>query len=312
MAYVTGSATSLTDLLTAIRNACTANGYALNGNILSKGTLHVSMAMVSTQLRITGGTGRSGTTLLGPGPQYVRLGPTTQANMTFPVTYHIHINTGPDEVYVMVNYNAVYWNFIAFGQSDHPGLAAVGGTGNWYGATHGQTTQLNGLVAVTPTTGGAYSPASPSGCVTGAGLFNGTGYWTPDNTASNCLIHSGLNPSNGGWNDVAAPPNQYWVEANSFQAPLMSYLPNDWNQQAVLVPICVTSLAASSKYQVVAELRHARYMRNDQYNDLDIITIGADKWRVYPFYRKNITARNGGSGILHSGTMAHAIRYDGP
>jgi hypothetical protein len=315
MAFVTGNANSLADLLTAINNACTANGYTLNGNILSKGTLHVSMEIASSQLRITGGTGRSGTTLLGPGPQYAKIGPTTQVNMVFPVTYHIHILTAPDEVYVMINYNAVYWNFIAFGQSDHPGIAAAGGTGNWYGATHPQPGVMSGEVVVAANGGGGgFGLAGGAGVRTGAGLFNGTSGWTTSNYATNCLIHSGLNPGNGGWNDPAVSPSSglYGVNAIQYQEPMLAYLPNAWNAQTVLVPICVTSLAASSKSQVVAELRHARYLRNDNYNDIDIITIGSDQWRVYPYYRKDASARNGGSLILHSGTFAHAIRYDGP
>lgn len=312
MAFVTGNANSLADLLTAIRNACTANGYALNGNILSKGTLHVSMEIVSSQLRVTGGTGRSGTTLLGPGPQYSKIGPTGLNDMTFPITYHIHIMTAPDEVYVMINFNAVYWNFIAFGQSDHPGLAATGGTGNWYGATHSQNASMGGLIVVSPTSGGGYTNQSGyNGMKTGAGLFNGTSGWVANQYSTNCLIHSGLNPV-GGWSEVASVSNPYYTEAINFQRPQLSYLPNAWNAQTVLVPICVTSSAASSKYQVVAELRHARYMRNDNYNDIDIITIGSDQWRVYPFFRKDSSARDGGNGVGHSGTLAHAIRYDGP
>lgn len=313
MAFVTGSASSLADLLTAIRNACTANGYTLNGNILSKGTLHVSMEVVTTQLRVTGGTGRSGTTLLGPGPQYAFISSATTVNaMTFPVTYHIHIDTVPDEVYVKISYNAVLWNFIAFGQSDHPGMATTGGTGNWYGASLGQTCVTGGTAAIDIYgRGGGFRSTSPSGNQSGYGIFNGALGWTTSNYATNCHIHSGLNPS-GGWNVVTANTADYYVDASEFQIPMLAYLPNAWNQQAILVPITVLSRAASSKYQVVAELRHARYTRNDQYNDLDIITIGADRWRVYPFYRKDVTVRNAGGQVDHSGTFAHAIRYDGP
>lgn len=317
MAYLSGSANSLADLLTAIRNACTANGYTLTGNVLSKGTLYVYLQVSGSELRIQGGTGISGSALTGTGPQYARIASNTTINaMTFPVTYHIHINTSPDEVYVLINYNAIYWNFIAFGKSDHPGLAAGGGTGNWYGATHGQTTVLRGAITIgADAGGGGFQSSGPTGCITAGGLFNGTGGWTTNNYSTNCHIHSGLNPS-GGWNDVTGGSGgentPYYVQGIRFQQPLIEYLPNAWNQQSVLVPITVMSKAASNKQQVVAELRHSRYMRNDFYNDLDIIEIGADKWRVYPFYRKNIAARNGGANIDHSGTFALAVRYDGP
>lgn len=314
MAFVTGSATSLTDLLTAIRNACTANGYVLNGNILSNGagTLHVDMQVVTTELRVIGGTSRTGSVLNGSGPAYAKISSATDINvMTFPVTYHIHLMTAPDEVYVMINFNAVFWNFIAFGQSDHPGMATTGGTGNWYGATHQSNARLRGAITIDANGyGGGFVSAGGSGCVTGAGIFNGVSGWTTDNYATNCFIHSGLNPS-GGWSVRSSNTADYYAEGMQFQHPMLAYSPNAWNDQIVLIPINVVSRAASSKFQVVAELRHARVMRNDNYNDLDIIEIGSDKWRVYSIFRKNIAVRNAGAGVEHSGTFAHAIRYDG-
>lgn len=45
------------------------------------------------------------------------------------------------------------------------------------------------------------------------------------------------------------------------------------------------------------------------------MTYGTDRWKIYPFHRKNAAVRNGVSwstGADHSGTFAYAIRYTGP
>jgi hypothetical protein len=48
------------------------------------------------------------------------------------------------------------------------------------------------------------------------------------------------------------------------------------------------------------------------------VTIGQDRWKIYPFFKKNIQYRNGTTGASpsggtnHSGTLAMAIRHDGP
>jgi len=60
------------------------------------------------------------------------------------------------------------------------------------------------------------------------------------------------------------------------------------------------------------DLQNARTLRVDNYDPGQIITLGDDQWRIYPFYRKNADQRDGttSSGGDHSGTMGWAIRYD--
>ena len=88
--------------------------------------------------------------------------------------------------------------------------------------------------------------------------------------------------------------------------------PSAWNGESVLVPIQVITSRPSNLWSLVGELTHARYVRLDNLEPGQLITLGPDRWKVYPFYRKDATARDGGDGIDHTGTLGWAIRYDGP
>lgn len=319
MAYINGTVSSWADLIVAVRSACTANGYTLSGEVLHKNNAFVRLYLHTTgnEVRIEGGTGLgAGNTLLVPSPTYSWVGVNGALSVpVFPIQYHIHIHENPDEVYVMLNYNGTYWQWLAFGKSSLASALAVGGgNGGWFGATFqsnhprgaGITLNANGY-------GGGFA-GSPTGNRTGAGLFNGGAGWTNNNVSSNCLIHHGYPRavSTDGWSDIEYVDRLGYALAIDYQYPLLNTQPNTWNGQSVLIPIVVTAVRPESKRSVVAQLGHARYCRNDNYGHLEVVEFGSDKWRIYPFYFKNSSARNGGSNVDHSGTFAHAIRYDGP
>lgn len=159
MAYITGTANSLSDLLAALRNACTANGWVLSGNVLRKGTCFAEIIAVPKVgltthadfgfLQVRGGNGiDSGNNLTDTpldyaaawpacgviGPNGNDRGVSTYTDWDWPVTYHIHVHASPDEVFLMVNYGAgQYWQGLSFGQSPSPGCP---GTGNWVWASN--------------------------------------------------------------------------------------------------------------------------------------------------------------------------------
>lgn len=299
MAYATGSASNVTDLLTALQNACVANGWTLSGNVLWKGTCYISAVISSSSILLTGGTGKDGSNnLTGAGPS-TRMGGViwTGDTCTYPVDYYIHINTSPDEVMMFINYEAVRWQFLGFGQSPSPGLP---GTGNWVSAT-GTGGQKIYLTSV----GGGASNSS----LTSAGLF----WCNASNSGYQSYIHHGLDGQ--GWSGaVGNNEASSTTAANGVWSAraLNDVLPNTWNGQAVLLPVDLVWRRASSKISLVGQIKHCRYVRNDNYDDGDIIDLSPDKWKVYPVHKKNTATRNGGNGIDHSGTMALAVRYDGP
>lgn len=313
MPYATGSATSISDLRTNIIGVLSANGWTVDGEMVYKGTCYVRIYVSGSALRITGALGGSGTTPTTPSPGSPAIGNIPSAALTWPATWHVHIGTAPDEVYIFLNYNAVYYQYMAFGQSPCAGLP---GTGNWCGASWDPDRSYGNLV-IGADLGGGWTGSAPGGSGI---LFCNYGGWTQGYCVGS-YIHHGLDSL--GWSGYTPlsffmdpgssyPRSECAADAWSCLAPLQSYQPNAWNSETVLLPIRPMWHRTERKLSFVGELGHARYCRISNYEPGDIIEIGPDKWKVYPWLRKNADVPNGGSNVNHSGTFAVAVRYDGP
>jgi hypothetical protein len=343
MAYITGVANSLADLLTALRNGCTANGWTLSADVLHKGTCYVEVihkpiiAGFTDKgfLQACAGTGIDGSNLLTGratanhfgtgclGPLGDGTSVTVTTDWDWPVTYHIHVLTAPDEVYMMVNYgSAQYWQMIAFGQSPAEGCP---GTGNWHHGTSPQRAQatwnrLYGSSQVVCNPSGSSMSSFNGGVVPGAGPFWWFAKDESNSVALPAMFHGvydhlgvvGWSNSRYTWQNAAANLINM-VSASQAVQPLPVYSPNTWNNEAHLIRWQIMQPRLEFKSSVVGELQHIRFVRNDFLDDGQIIPLGPDSWKVYPMYRKDVTNRNGGgtAGASHSGTCAVAIRYDG-
>lgn len=307
MAHETGSVNSLADLLTAIRAACTDNGWTLSTDVLHKGDTYIRIQEVSSALQFLGGNGIDGSdALTTPAPQVVRIADFGSQALTFPMTWEAHINTDPDEVYIVVNYNVDYYQYAAWGISEVPDLP---GSGVWFGASRfGVSGGAAGAAADF-----FYGP-------NGAGMSqNGRGgpLFFSDIIGSNValntsFIHHDLDGQ--GWSSNL--PGNGTDFPFSFQAlaPLLTAQPNEWNDQTVLLPYPVYCARSSgNKVSLVADLKHIRHCRIPFHDPGDIITLGSDQWKLYPWYRKNTVTPGGdsSSGTTHSGTGGFAVRYTG-
>ncbi|QDH70841.1 hypothetical protein [Marilutibacter alkalisoli] len=347
MPYVSGSANSFADLLTALRNACTTNGWTLSGTVLHKGTCYVdvlretapfNLAPADSHLSVRAGNGIDGSNnLTDPAPRRAWLGllravapDNTFPDWSWPVTYHIHVLTDPDEVWLWVNYNTDFWQWLAFGQSPAGGNA---GTGNWHAASicergpssGSNTTRINqcrvGADGVADRGGGNEAQFCPQPFF----LFH-----TSASTYShpNYAIHGALDDSTGApiWSSgdrhfadggVGGGYSPHTVNASRALVPLYSRSPNQWNSEAPLLPVQVIQTRLSNKVSLIGEFRHSRLTRNKFITPGQVVPLGADEWKVYPVYRRNaaVTGDVGsgtlGAGADHSGTFAIAIRYDG-
>lgn len=317
MPHYTGSANSFADLRTALFNACVTEGYTLATDILTKGTLAVRIinntVATSTNdvgLQIQGGTGVSGGALVNPSGARPRMGRihTSVNQPTWPMEYNIHIHTNPDEVYMTARYNVDSFLWLAFGLSDTPGLGA---TGCFVAAITGlaQCNSTGGGIVISATDGAIFT-----GNTTAAGIFwqsyQGTHILYLATVAH--TVASGLDSRVWGGDPGTTGANiENNISGVLTARTLIGVLPNAWNQESPLVPINVWQFRPSTKLSQIADLKHARYVRIDNYEPGQIITIGSDRWKIYPFYKKNSAARNGGSQIDHTGTFGWAIRYDG-
>lgn len=306
MAYETGSVATIGDLEAALKAFLVANGWTLTGSVHHKGDCYVvigSQTSPAARLTLRGYTGLDGEdSPTGQGPAVVYLGaPTSTTPLTFPLDYHFHAHG--DEVYVLINWDDHYWAHLAFGASPVPGLP---GTGGWYSGAHAGTLGTRLYYADSSYYySGVFTPVNG---LNSTGLFYGSAATAP----SPHYVHHGLD--GGGWSATSggshATPGAA-ASAHGIAGPLLLRTPSTWNQQAILLPIQPYIGRASNKVSIVAELAHARYVSLANYSPGDLITLGTDVWKVYPFWRKGSEARPDTSGT-DSGFLGLAVRYDGP
>lgn len=301
MAYYSGQAASYQEIINTVVGHLQSEGWTWNGVVLSKENVFVSLQLANvgfntlTQnvIRLVGGEGLGGTNLLNPSPIGNAIG-TFVANSSygmtsFPVEYHLHINNL--EVYLICNYNLDYFMWLAFGEGYIGGTFGVPAAGRYqYNSTRWP------LASIRSTGGGGGNQDSPS-----AAFFWNTNFpslLTPKNYTGCILLNSTWHTN---------------VNAIGSISPLMDRQPNNWNNEAVFLQIQPAMIVSSSKSQILKIIQTARYIRLDNFEPKQIIQMGSEKWKVYPFYRKNSAQRNGGDdGIDHTGTFGWAIRYDGP
>lgn len=320
MAFYTGVANDFAALRQALIDACVTEGWSFSDGILSKGVAYVRPYVSTTQtvnlgpgLLIEGGTGVSGGTLTGGSNVHARLGRAGASagyvDIDFPVSYNLHIFSDPDEVFLVIRYSVNHFGWLAFGVSD---LGALPGTGLWLAGCvrMGYITHNNNQrFAIAANSGGsAQANSGQTSASIGPGFFWCTLRSTM-NIARQDTIHADLD--GGGWMGGVSGTNVGAFNAIFPVAPLVERQPNDWNQEACLIPIMGHIWRASSKCSLVVEVRNARYIRVDNYEPGDLLALGDESWIVYPFYLKNTSARDGGTSLGHSGTFGWAIRYDG-
>lgn len=323
MPFVAGSANNVNEVLSALQNACTANGWTLASGILSKGDCYAMPFINDGTIALLAGTGQNGATVTNPptlssastlrvpgAPNiWVSLSGIDNA-ITYPLTYFIHVMENPNEVYLFINHSVESWSYLAFGQSPIEGLT---GTGVWYGGTGRGLNILDS---------GDINNAGANGHL-GCALFS---YVAPGATTVNsnqrikCFFHHNVSDSPSEWSisgvdGVGFVATQSWTglpsQANATLTlmPLLTREPSTWNSGAGLHPIQPSIIRPDFRRSIVGNLGHARYARIDNIDPGEIVTIGSEKWRFYPWIKKNITNRN--ATVTDSGTFAAAIRYDG-
>lgn len=301
MAYYNGQASSYQELLDVLVAACVEQGWTWADGILSKGKtfvkLSISGASNSPGILIRGGTGKNAGNLVNASPYSSRLGDmgiivnTTRPDwITWPAEYNIHIFE--QEVFCIVNYSITNFYYLAFGSDNSK-------SSNWISATTYQNADLYDTINLTDTSGGKGGAGSAA-----SGFF-----W--DTVQPYDFYVRDTIFSEGGWSSSNAGIINS-VSGLITVIPLISRSSNLWNQESIFLPINLCKFVASSKTKIVCYVENARYLRIDNYEPKQIIEMGPEKWKVYPFHKKNSGARNGGVDIKHTGTFGWAIRYDGP
>lgn len=335
MAYFVGSANSLHDLRSVLVSALIHTGWSQSGDVVHKNSLAVTLTIagdglsIGSTLGLVVGNGVSAGVLIAPSGAPLRIGPLSigrgavESSWEWPVAYHLHILHNPEEVYLLVNYGG-FWQILSFGASPAPGNI---GTGNW------GHTSIPAFGSINTSSSSQIFENSAWIQPQGAALNYYYSLWlnstapffvdTPNGGQTeemSSVIH-GVEDSNGGvvWSarreavvGGSAGSSNRGVSSATPLMPLLNTQPNSWNLEATLLPCQVFQKRAESKLSLIAELQHIRFTRNDYLPDGSILTLGADSWKIYPMYRREPSQRNPARTTNHSGTLAIAIRYDGP
>lgn len=316
MAYYTGNAANVAAVLTALTDACEDKGWTWSGGILSKADpgifVRLDAATASgafTPLRMWGRTAIDG----GEMPLEVSMNVPVQATMvTYPVTYHVFVFTS--EVFMVINYSDKF-QWIAFGQSDQPGLTS---SGNW----------VAGICGVTDATHYSNSDGCElnlNGGSLGYGYYSGQSekivpamFWA--DIAGESLPHRACGTCGNWFLDAGLEAGKYapWMEpkdaaSQKYVCELLATQPNNFNNEGVLIPIKVFQNRSSSKFSQVLQVQNARHIRVDNYTPTEVIALGTDQWMVFPWYLKNAASRSSIAATTsptHSGTFGWAIKYE--
>lgn len=228
-----------------------------------------------------------------------------------PVSYELFTSINPDIVTLVLKYGTNRTEWCIFGKlTKIHDSAYVGGeflvAGNcaslsyfiyWAGVDKRTASLIDPLLRVEATYG-------VNGTIFGSNLAAGS----TGSGLAHCEIDGSIV-----YSTKYTQPNYVSITQNTFRKLLRGL--NVWNSQSILVPIELQFKALSSFFMYLGFLEHIRYVRIDNYNSGDIITLGADKWKVYPLIEKNLITRDGETGVSvgtgHSGSIGFAVRYDG-
>lgn len=322
MAYTSGSANDMSAVRAAIFTLCTANGWNLNvdGGILSKNGVYVSLQANTTispqTLTIRGGTGIDGNTntMTGQAVGFAFLGRVVYgtSDPVFPLTYEVHVLANPDEVYAVINYNVDSYQYLSFGKSNVQGLPGTA-TGGWFSASSAGYSYYGNYVQLNIPSGGNTYYQSPGMFWAESAPAGDAGVEPATNVPGNSFIHADL--EGRGWS--GGTYNRNLASSSAGVRSLLRVLPSAWNGESVLLPYPIyLRYLEITKTALVADLAHVHHLRIDNHAPGDIITLGADKWKVYPWMKKVITARDGATsdstGAQGTGTIGYAVRYTGP
>lgn len=310
MAFATGSANSISDLLTALQNACTANGWTLTSGVLARGDCRVKAAVSGAMLTLQAGIGDDGAgNLVTPSPVTYLRAPLTAEPLTYPCVWFAHVSTS--EVYFVVKCAVDAYIMVGFGQSPVSGLP---GTGVWINGNSQVTS--NSLQLINSGSSGSFYSANNAGSTSTCGLFFSR---SPNNQcALSHYVHHGLDGAT--WSSAYGNTNAWGgldlsTNATYGAIDLMTRCsPSAWNGETILVPVQPIVYRTSGFVSIIADLTDARFVRLDALLAEQVVTLGSDRWKMYPFYRRNVASRtpSTGNNLTHSGTFGIAIRYDGP
>lgn len=306
--FQAGATGGVGDYVVSVSQTVASTAMTQPGRVLSKAGVFFRIGVGATNISCLGGESN---VMANPAPGVVMIGriylngsyPIRE--MTFPCNYEIF--GFAQELYLVANYDVDAFQWMAIGKTTVPGIPGQGG---WCGATIGGAIP-NGVY------NGIYEPISylhgpmsslyvNNASQTTAQLFGGSGPGASSySTHKNSWVNHGLDSHGWGYG-ADYPPGTLPLLELQWQQPSV------WNSEATLLPMRSYKQRPSFKISLLTDMAFSRRIRLDNLTPGDVLILGSDKWKVFPWYRKDSAARNGSGAANHSGTFGWAIRYEGP
>lgn len=314
MAYQTGTVNTLADINVTIRTFLAANGWTWDsGNsTIYKDSMYIKLFDTTDYVYYQASTALTG----GDVAPYVGMGlpnrltaTPTPSPITFPATYFAFLNS--DEFYFIINYNSTLYQYVCWGKST---MDVGTGTGTFISASlnYPRYTIPGNYGSLISTVADGYSTYLV-GSSSSAAPFYGQAYYNSGNPSPD-YVHTVLAetalPSNP-WHIGDSTNDTYANIGNRDMSALISVQPNVWNGESILLPIRCYKKMQSSKTALVLDLQTAKQCRIDNFANKEEITVGSDTWKIFPFFQRNMTQRNGPTSaeyMYHSGTFGWAIK----
>lgn len=296
MSYQTGTATDAANLKSLIETFAQSNGWTLSSGVLSCsfGAVELTTELLSgstwQRLRVSGADNVGFTTNVCSIPPAIGL-----YAGSWPVTYHLFAHATPVPVlFCIIQYGSGMHQHLSFG-----GMVKYGawGGGLWVSGSigHPYDDDLNKPFRVTQDNSAWWNPFSHAGS-----MFWNSGWESPSRTGS--TLRCDLDGSTVPWTAAGNVIGTF--------DPLHKRMPAAWNNQVQLLPYSIAVPRPSGFSSLVGQIPHIRATRNTYLEPGDVITEGADRWKVFPWVKRDAANPAGGQG--HSGTVAVALFYDGP
>lgn len=310
MAYQTGVLNTVSDIQLTIRNFLTSNGWTWDAasSTIYKDSIYIGFVapasdkiLFQAKSQLTGGLNAPKTAGVG---RFINDMPSaTSGVITYPCEYFAFLDN--DEFYFIVNFNSSYYQYVMWGKSSID--VGSNGLGTYIS---GSVTTAGPYASVSTGSGIQITPAGSDG--PWYGLRSAAPFWMTRVIIGNgfdlaCdMIHTDLDGVT--WDLSTGDTITRYYAGGSTVGAKMQVLPSAWSGESPLLPLRAYKMRSSNICSLVLDLKNARYCRIDNYNDKEELVIGSETWVVFPFFKRNVAQRNGGTLIDHTGTMGWAIR----
>lgn len=341
MAYQTNTVSSFADLKADVMAFLSSNGYAQEGsNIIKKGNLHASFTTDTYYLEMRGAKSSDGSGNLvepfdgpnrnvswaGPGCRVVeKILPNggTVVTLSWPITYHFHLSTNPDEFWCFLEYNGGYCQHFGFGNIIKAAPFTGGGfyTSTWSRpqASEDDDTDIN---AARWSTVGNTSVSTSGGNWNHCGAiipFNYTSYGgTIKNYFGGSAVHAEIDGVEWFGNTLLSSqdifPNNLKLLPNGASSYERSRAQSPINGITSLAPFRLFAGVPGHNVQLLGRINNIRFCKLGNLNFGQVESDGTDDWKFYPLILKSPTALDSETTFTDgtSGLYGLAVRYDGP